>query len=60
MAYVNNMNAAEEKIILKGTGYGLRMIFPEDPPEEEIFFSLGRLSAEVPVLSGNLGIVLDF
>ena len=60
MDYVNNRNAAEEQIILKGTGYGLRMIFPEDPPEEEIFTSLGRLSAEVPVMAGNIGVVLDF
>lgn len=60
MDYMNNRNVAEEKIILKGTGYGLRMIFPEDPTEEEIFTSLGRLSAEVPVMAGNIGVVLDF
>ena len=61
MSYVkNSKNTAPEGILLKGTGYGLRMIFPEDPPEEEIFSSLGRLSAEVPVLAENLGVVLDF
>ncbi len=61
MSYViNKKKAAEGGIVLKGTGYGLRMIFPEDPPEEEIFSSLGKLSDEVPVMAGNIGIVLDF
>ncbi len=61
MSYVTgNKNFPEEGILLKGTGYGLRMIFPEETSEEEIFSSLGRLSAEVPVLTGNLGTVLDF
>ena len=57
---MKNKKPPEEGILLKGTGYGLRMIFPEASPEEEIFTSLGRLSAEVPVLAGNLGVVLDF
>ena len=61
MSYAaNSRNSPEEGILLKGTGYGLRMIFSEDPPEEELFSSLRRLSAQVPVLSGNLGVVLDF
>jgi len=48
------------EISLKGTGYGIRMIFPETGTEEMLLSELERLCSEAPVLSGNLGIVMDF
>ena len=50
----------EGSIILKGTGYGLRMVFPENVPEEQLLSELSSLPSEASVLAGNLGVVLDF
>lgn len=47
-------------ILLKGAGYGIRMVFPERGTEEQLFSTLERLFSEASVLSGNLGVVLDF
>ena len=47
-------------IVLKGAGYGIRMIFPEEGAEDGLLAELERLFSESALLSGNMGIVLDF
>lgn len=47
-------------IVLKGAGYGIRMIFPEEGAEDGLLAELERLFNESALLSGSLGIVLDF
>lgn len=46
-------------ILLKGAGYGIRMIVPDGIPEEEMFLKLDTLSTEALSLGGGLGVVLD-
>ena len=46
-------------ILLKGAGYGIRMIVPDGISEEEMFLKLDTLSAEALSLGGGLGVVLD-
>jgi septum site-determining protein MinC len=47
-------------IILKGAGYGIRMIFPEEGGEDGLLRGLERLFSESSLLSGSLGVALDF
>ncbi len=47
-------------IVLKGAGYGIRMIFPEGGSEDVLLAELERLFSESSLLSGSLGVALDF
>jgi len=47
-------------ILLKGTGYGVRMTFPETASEEELFDQIRRFPLETAHLSGGLDAVFDF
>jgi len=52
--------AVSGEILLKGAGYGIRMIFPEAGNEDKLLSDLEKLFGEASLLSGNLGVVLDF
>ena len=60
----NPKNIAEHErpteILLKGTGYGVRMIFPEEKPENMLLEEAGRFSTEAARLTRGIDIVLDF
>ena len=47
-------------ILLKGTGYGVRMTFPDSAYEEELFDQIRRFPLETAYLSGGLDAVFDF
>ncbi len=52
--------AVSGDILLKGAGYAIRMIFPESGSEDKLLTDLEKLFEEASLLSGNLGVVLDF
>ncbi len=46
-------------IVLKGAGYGVRMILPEEMSDEELFDELLRFSGDAARLARDIGVVLD-
>ena len=50
----------KSEILLKGTGYGVRMTFPETTSEEELFDQIRRFPLETTHLSSGLDAVFDF
>ncbi len=47
-------------IQMKGTGYGIRMILPESPSEEELLELLLRIPSQAYLLPVGEGVLLDF
>ena len=54
------VNGLSERIILKGAGWGIRVVFPESGSEEKLIADLDRTLAESTHLSGGMAVVLDF
>ena len=50
----------KSSILLKGTGYGVRVTFPEAASEEDLFDQIRRFPLETSHLSGGLDAVFDF
>ena len=51
--------ADRAEILLKGTGYGVRMILPEALPDERLLEELLRFSGDAARLARGIGVVLD-
>lgn len=47
------------EILLKGTGYGVRMIFPESVLDDALLEDLRRFSGDAARLTRGIGVVLD-
>ncbi|HOO87202.1 MAG TPA: hypothetical protein PK442_05825, partial [Synergistales bacterium] len=48
------------EILLKGTGYGVRMILPETKTDEDLLQEALAFSGEAARLTRGIGVVLDF
>ena len=48
------------EILLKGTGYGVRMLFPEEKTDEELLQEALAFSGEAARLTRGIGVALDF
>ena len=48
------------EILLKGTGYGVRMILPEEKTDEELLREALAFSGDAARLARGIGVVLDF
>jgi septum site-determining protein MinC len=53
-------NEGASEILLKGTGYGVRIIFPEGSSEETLLEKIRHFSSEATRLTRGMDLVLDF